>query len=84
MIVGGFDVGAAAGVRALGAARRSLRAQLTFSFLYLFGGTMGAWLGGTRGTCLGVAIANAIGAGVWWYQLQRARAEHAAQTGAPG
>jgi O-antigen/teichoic acid export membrane protein len=77
MIAGGFEVGAAAGVRALGAARRSLRAQLTFSFLYLVGGTLGAWLDGARGTCLGVAIATAIGAMVWWYQLQRARAEYA-------
>jgi len=78
MVAGGFEIGAAAGVRALGAARRSLRAQLTFSFLYLTGGTVGALVDGARGTCIGVAIATAIGAVVWWYQLQRARAEYAA------
>jgi len=83
MVAGGFEIGAAAGVRALGAARRSLRAQLIYSFLYLTGGTMGAWLDGARGTCIGVAIATAIGAGLWWYQLQRARAEHAMKTAAP-
>src|SRR5262249_44586440 len=76
MIAGGFEVGAAAGVRALGAARRSLRAQLIFSGLYLFGGSVGAWWGGAQGTCVGVAIATAIGAVVWWYQLQRARGEY--------
>jgi len=81
MVVGGFSVGAAAGVRALGAARRSLRAQLTYSGLYLLGGSVGAWLGGARGTCLGVAGATALGTVVWWFQLQRARAEY---TGVPG
>jgi hypothetical protein len=82
MVAGGLEIGAAAGLRALGAARRSLRAQLTLSFLYLSGGTLGAALDGARGTCIGVAVATIIGAGVWWYQLDRARAEHAAAGGA--
>ncbi|HEX4688387.1 MAG TPA: oligosaccharide flippase family protein [Nocardioides sp.] len=77
MVVGGFEVGASAGVRALGAARRSLRAQLTFAALYLIGGTVGALMGGAQGTCIGVAIATGLGSIVWWYQLQRARAEYA-------
>jgi O-antigen/teichoic acid export membrane protein len=77
MCFGGFEVGAAAGVRALGAARRSLRAQLSFSALYLLGGAVGAVVAGAQGTCVGVAIATGLGAVVWWYQLQRARAEHA-------
>ena len=77
MCFGGFEVGAAAGVRALGAARRSLRAQLSFSALYLLGGAVGAVVAGAQGTCVGVAIATGLGAIVWWYQLQRARAEHA-------
>jgi O-antigen/teichoic acid export membrane protein len=84
MVAGGLEIGAAAGLRALGAARRSLRAQLTLAFLYLSGGTLGAALDGARGTCIGVAVATIIGAGVWWYQLDRARAEHAAAKGTTG
>ena len=62
MCLGGFSVSAAAGVRALGAARRSLRAQLIQSSAYLVGGIGGAYLGGARGTCIGVALATGFGA----------------------
>lgn len=72
----GFEAGAAAGVRALGAAPRSLRAQLINSAVYLTGGIIGAVVDGARGTCVGVAVATMVGATVWWTQLQRARAEH--------
>jgi O-antigen/teichoic acid export membrane protein len=84
MCLGGFSVGAAAGVRALGAARRSLRAQLTQSGTYLVGGIGGAYIGGARGTCIGVAVATAVGAVAYWYQLQIARAEHRAAVAAGG
>lgn len=82
MCLGGFSVGAAAGVRALGAARRSLRAQLIQSGAYLVGGVGGAYLGGARGTCIGVAVATGVGAVAYWYQLQVARAEHRDSVGA--
>jgi O-antigen/teichoic acid export membrane protein len=84
MCLGGFSVGAAAGVRALGAARRSLRAQLIQSGAYLVAGVGGACLGGARGTCIGVAVATGAGAVAYWYQLQVARAEHRASVTAGG
>ena len=76
MFMGGFEIAAAAGVRALGAAPRSLRAQLTNAALYVLGGVTGALLDGARGSCWGVAIATTIGALVWWVQLRRALTEH--------
>jgi O-antigen/teichoic acid export membrane protein len=50
--------GASAGLRALGAARRSLRAQLA-----------GAAMNGAVGSAWGVATATLSGSVVWWYQL---------------
>lgn len=82
MVAGGFEIAAAAGVRALGAARRSLRAQLTNAALYVVGGSLGAYLDGAWGSCWGVAIATGLGALVWWYQLRRALADHL--TASPG
>ncbi len=70
--MGGFEIAAAAGVRALGAAPRSLTAQLTNAGLYVVGGGVGAYVDGARGSCWGVAIATTIGALVWWVQLRRA------------
>jgi O-antigen/teichoic acid export membrane protein len=74
--MGGLSIGAAAGVRALGASPRSLTAQLTDSALYLTAGSVGALVDGARGSCWGVAIASTIAALVWWVQLRRALAEH--------
>jgi O-antigen/teichoic acid export membrane protein len=71
-----FSTGAAAGLRAMGAARRSLRAQLTVSVLYVIFGVGGAVVDDARGTCWGVATATIIGAAGWWLQLHRAMHEH--------
>jgi O-antigen/teichoic acid export membrane protein len=68
--------GAAAGLRALGAARRSLRAQLLASVAYVTGGLVGAAMGGALGSSWGAAIATAIGAIVWWHQLYAGLADH--------
>jgi O-antigen/teichoic acid export membrane protein len=76
MSIGGLEIGAAAGVRALGAAPRSLVAQLVNASLYVTLGITGAWLGGARGSCWGVVIATALGTVVWWVQLHRALDEH--------
>ncbi|MCD6639298.1 MAG: hypothetical protein LT071_05230 [Nocardioides sp.] len=76
MVMGGFEIGAAAGVRALGAARRSLAAQLTNASLYVTGGIVGALVDGARGSCWGVAAATTLGVGVWWWQLSRGLEEH--------
>ncbi|MGH2603743.1 MAG: hypothetical protein ACRDJ9_30710, partial [Dehalococcoidia bacterium] len=65
----GLSTGAAAGLRALGAARRSLRAQLLASAAYLTGGLVGAVVAGALGSAWGVALASLFGAAVWWWQL---------------
>ncbi len=69
--------GAAAGLRALGAARRSLRAQLVNSAGYVIGGIAGAAVAGAYGSAWGVAGATLIGAGTTWLQLRRGLAEAA-------
>ncbi|PJJ56862.1 O-antigen/teichoic acid export membrane protein [Mumia flava] len=78
LVLGGIEVGATAGVRALGAARRSLFAQLTGSGLYLAGGAAGAYLDGARGSAIGVGLAAAVGVVVWWVQLRRGLTDHLA------
>lgn len=62
-----FYTGAAAGLRALGVARRSLRAQLYASTAYLIGGVGGAALGGALGSSWGAAGATFLGSIVWWW-----------------
>ncbi|MFC4001654.1 hypothetical protein ACFS2C_00985 [Prauserella oleivorans] len=71
-----FFTGAAAGLRALGMARRSLRAQLVFSAAYVIGGLAGAAAGGALGSEWGTAIASLLGSAVWWFQLHRGLRDH--------
>ncbi|MFJ9102184.1 hypothetical protein ACIRJM_27325 [Streptomyces sp. NPDC102405] len=71
----GLGTGAAAGLRALGAARRSLRTQLFASACYVSGGLGGAAVAGTVGSAWGVAAATVSGSAVWWLQLRSARRE---------
>jgi len=66
----GLMNGAGAGLRALAAARRSLRATLLCACAYLIGGVGGALVGGAAGSAWGVAAATAAGAVVWWWQLR--------------
>ncbi|MER7764218.1 hypothetical protein [Streptomyces sp. NPDC097619] len=68
----GLGTGAAAGLRALGAARRSLRCQLFASTLYVGGGLGGAVATGTTGSAWGVAAATLVSSTVWWLQLRAA------------
>ncbi|QZL05164.1 hypothetical protein K2224_20145 [Streptomyces sp. BHT-5-2] len=68
----GLGTGAAAGLRALAAARRSLRCQLFASTCYVIGGLGGAAVGGTIGSAWGVATATLCGSAVWWLQLRTA------------
>ncbi|MFB7595003.1 hypothetical protein [Streptomyces sp. NPDC056160] len=72
----GLGTGAAAGLRALGAARRSLRCQLFASACYVGGGLGGAAAAGTAGSAWGVAAATVGGSAVWWLQLRSALREH--------
>jgi O-antigen/teichoic acid export membrane protein len=68
----GLGTGAAAGLRALAAARRSLRCQLFASVCYVGGGLGGAAAAGTVGSAWGVAAATVSGSAVWWLQLRSA------------
>jgi O-antigen/teichoic acid export membrane protein len=72
----GAVAGAAAGLRALGAARRSLRVQLIASAGYLGFGLIGAALGGAVGMSWGSTTAMWLGAGLWWLQLRAALRDH--------
>ncbi|MER5918315.1 hypothetical protein ABT124_50900 [Streptomyces sp. NPDC001982] len=72
----GLGTGAAAGLRALGAARHSLRSQLFASACYVIGGLGGAAVAGTVGSAWGVAAATVSGSAVWWLQLRSALHEH--------
>ncbi|WCE00034.1 hypothetical protein PGH47_31935 [Streptomyces sp. HUAS 31] len=72
----GLGTGAAAGLRALAAARRSLRCQLFASACYAAGGLGGAALAGTVGSAWGVATATLAASAVWWLQLRSALREH--------
>ncbi len=67
--------GATSGLHALGAARRSLRAEFIGSALFLGSGLAGALAGGVVGTVWGVAAATWIGTLVWWWQLRAALRE---------
>ncbi|MGK3207651.1 hypothetical protein [Amycolatopsis sp. MEPSY49] len=71
-----FIGGAATGLRALGAAKRSMRCQLIASGLYVAGGLIGAVVGGAVGSGWGVASATFIAAFIWWIQLHLAVRAH--------
>ncbi|GGV40352.1 hypothetical protein GCM10010277_28380 [Streptomyces longisporoflavus] len=71
----GIGTGAAAGLRALAAARRSLRCQLFASTCYVGGGLGGALIAGTPGSAWGVATASLCSSAVWWLQLRSALRE---------
>ncbi|HZC28031.1 MAG TPA: oligosaccharide flippase family protein [Actinopolymorphaceae bacterium] len=65
------STGATAGLRALGVARRSVRAQLVASAAYVSFGVAGAAMDGAVGSAWAVACATFMGAFVWWWNLMR-------------
>jgi O-antigen/teichoic acid export membrane protein len=67
--------GASAGLHALGVAKRSLRAMMITSAMYLGGSLLGSYLGGAAGTVRFAAVATWLGAVVWWWQLRVAMRE---------
>jgi O-antigen/teichoic acid export membrane protein len=67
----GFNTGAAAGLRALGIARRSLKAQVFASSFYFVGGVAGGVIGGALGSAWGAASATFSATFVWWFMLRR-------------
>jgi O-antigen/teichoic acid export membrane protein len=76
-IIGGcISAGAGTGLHALGSARRSLRAMVIASTIYVVCGVVGAVTGGAMGTMRGAAVAGLLGAMIFWWQLQIALREH--------
>jgi O-antigen/teichoic acid export membrane protein len=72
-IMGGcIQAGAGTGLHALGAARRSLRAMVLVSVIFIGCGLAGAVIRGAFGTMCGAAIASWIGALLFWLQLRSA------------
>ncbi len=74
----GMVMGAVISLRALAAARRSLRARLVVSPVVLASGLAGAVLHGAFGAAWGIAAGNSFAAFVFWYHLVRAISEHQA------
>jgi O-antigen/teichoic acid export membrane protein len=70
-----ISTGAAAGLRALGVARRSLRAQLVAAAAYASCGIAGAVIAGASGSAWGGAAATFLATFVWWSQLRAALGE---------
>lgn len=67
-----FCDGAAAGLRALGVAQRSLRAQLIQSATFVVFALLGAAKYGAIGALGGSAAATILAAVVWWWHLRAA------------
>jgi O-antigen/teichoic acid export membrane protein len=70
--------GATAGLRALGAAKRSMRVNLISTATYVFLGVAGAVLHGAHGSVEGTALATWIAAVLYWRQLRIGLREHTA------
>jgi hypothetical protein len=77
---GGLMDGPAAGLRALGAARRSLRAKLIGAAFWAACGLAGAAAGGAAGSVWGVAAAIYFAVVVTWWQLRAAMGERTGPT----
>jgi len=73
--VTGVVAAANAGLRALAAARRGLRARLALLPLVAIGGLGGAAGGGAFGCAIGLFIANSMGAAIFWFQFSKALQE---------
>ena len=68
--------GAMVGLRALAAARRSLRARSIVAVLTVLAGVIGAALAGARGVAWGFALVGCVELFVWWWHFTRATDEH--------
>lgn len=71
LAVMGFCVaaGAGTGLKGTGAARRSLRAAVVTSIVYVVFSLSGALQGGVRGAVVGSAVAMWLGAFIYWWQF---------------
>jgi hypothetical protein len=73
------NTGATLGLRALAAAKRSLRARIIITPLTIVAVSVGAALNGAVGSASGLTVTTCLGAALWWFHFQRALAEHASQ-----
>lgn len=81
---GCLHVGGSSGLRALGRADKTMRSQLSVTFLFVVLATAGAVGWDALGAVWGTAIASILGAGIWWSQLIRAEREHVPDSGPDG
>jgi O-antigen/teichoic acid export membrane protein len=75
MAASGMLTAATVGLRAMAAARRSMRSRLITGVLAVTGGTVGAATNGASGAALGLAAGLWIGGIQWWQQLAAAVSE---------
>jgi O-antigen/teichoic acid export membrane protein len=61
-------------LRALGAARDSLRVRSVLAPLVIGAGVGGGLLAGTRGAAAGLAVANTVAIPLWWWAMRSAAA----------
>ena len=80
MAAWGVVLGAVIGLRALAAARSSLRARLLLAPVVLACVVSGAALWGARGAAWGFAVSHTIGSFVWWRLFGRALGEYDGRT----
>lgn len=72
----GAGAGAIVGLRALAAARRSLRTRIAMTIISTSMVIAGAAIGGALGGSIAMAAATWLAVGVWWWQFALAIGEH--------
>jgi O-antigen/teichoic acid export membrane protein len=76
----GASMGAIAGLRALAAGPRIIRARLVVAPTGVLAGIAGASLWGATGAASGFALGNCIGISVWWHHFRAALREGARES----
>jgi O-antigen/teichoic acid export membrane protein len=72
LLANAIDIGAEAGLRALGAVKRILHARMLVAPLSIGLAALGAWRAGARGAAVGLATANVVFAFILWLQFRAA------------
>ena len=76
MVASGLSAGATSGIRALGAAQRSLRGGIAAAVMMAVGSITGAVINGAAGCAWGTALGAWTTLPIWWVQFSRALREH--------
>jgi hypothetical protein len=72
----GLTIGPAAAIRSLAAVHRSLRTRIAIAGLTIVAAVAGILTAGATGAAWALAAATCAGAGVWWWQFERALTEY--------